>query len=217
MKRLALVALLVSVCSLPATAGDMRYVSELMEITLRTGPGTGRKIIAMLPSDLKVEVLTPGDEWTQIRTPDGKEGWVVSRYLTAEMPKSLQLERLQRKYEALVKKADELAKQNNELKTRNQELGSELATKAKSLDELAASYKTLKDDSAEFLKVKARYQKAATRLTELSAKSEKLEEALSKLELHQNIRWFLSGAGVLLVGFIIGFSAKRQRRRSSLL
>ena len=44
-----------------------------------------------------------------------------------------------------------------------------------------------------------------------------LEEQISRLQLYHYIKWFLVGAGVLLLGFIIGFSAKRQRRRSSLL
>ena len=45
----------------------------------------------------------------------------------------------------------------------------------------------------------------------------KLEDQLSNIQLYHYIKWFLAGSGVLLVGFIIGFSAKRQRRRPSLL
>jgi hypothetical protein len=31
------------------------------------------------------------------------------------------------------------------------------------------------------------------------------------------IKWFLAGSAVLIVGFLIGFSTKRQRRRPSLV
>ena len=48
-------------------------------------------------------------------------------------------------------------------------------------------------------------------------KALELDNEVEKLHWNQNVRWFLSGAGVLLLGFIIGFSTKRQRRRSSLL
>jgi hypothetical protein len=44
-----------------------------------------------------------------------------------------------------------------------------------------------------------------------------MEKEIARLSLNRNIRWFLSGAGVLVLGFIIGFSTKKQRRRSSLL
>ena len=44
-----------------------------------------------------------------------------------------------------------------------------------------------------------------------------LNAKVDKLESRQTVRWFLTGAGVLLLGFIIGFSTRRQRRKSSLL
>ena len=59
--------------------------------------------------------------------------------------------------------------------------------------------------------------KSGKRLLIGSQRADELEEALSKLERGGQIRWFLSGAAVLLAGFFLGFSAKRQRRRSSLL
>ncbi len=217
MKRFALAALLILLLPVSGTAGETRYISDLMEITLRTGPGTGRKIIAMLPSNLKVEVLTENGQWTKVRTPEGKEGWVVSRFLTTEIPKSIKLERLQKKYDELSQRAETLSSENTELKTKNEELSAQLSEKTRAFEELNSAYQTLKTESAEFLAVKEKYQKTAARLAEQTTKAEKLESELSKLEFHQNIRWFLSGAGVLLVGFIIGFSAKRQRRRSSLL
>ncbi len=217
MKRFALAALLIVLLAVPGLTGETRYISDLMEITLRTGPGTGRKIIAMLPSNLKVEVLSENGQWTKVRTPEGKEGWVVSRFLTTETPKSIKLDRLQKKYDELRQRAETLAKENTELKAKNEELSTQLAEKTRAFDELNKTYQTLKTESAEFLAVKEKYEKTASRLAEQTSKAERLESELSKLEFHQNIRWFLSGAGVLLVGFIIGFSAKRQRRRSSLL
>lgn len=217
MKRFVLAGLLILFFYAPSVAGETRYISDLMEITLRTGPGTGRKIVAMLPSNLKVEVLTSGGDWTKVRTPEGKEGWVVSRFLTSELPKSITLNRAQKKLEELSQRADSLATENTDLKSKNEELSTQLSEKNKAFEELNSAYQTLKTESAEFLAVKSKYEKAAASLAEQSTKAEKLEGELSKLEFHQNIRWFLSGAGVLLIGFIIGFSAKRQRRRSLLL
>jgi hypothetical protein len=57
----------------------------------------------------------------------------------------------------------------------------------------------------------------SAKLTEQTQKASKYEEDLTKLLWNKNIKWFLSGAGVLILGFIIGFMTKRQRRRSSLL
>ena len=120
-------------------------------------------------------MLETDDQWTKIRLPDGKEGWVVSRFLTSKLPCIIELEELKKKYE------------------------------------------TLKSKSPELVKFQADYQRAVAELGKQTKRAEKLEEELSKLETRQHIRWFISGAAVLFVGFLIGFSAKRQRRRSSLL
>ena len=54
-------------------------------------------------------------------------------------------------------------------------------------------------------------------LTEQKKRVKQFENKIAELELQQNIWWFLSGACVLIVGFIIGYVSKRQRRRLSLL
>jgi SH3 domain protein len=65
--------------------------------------------------------------------------------------------------------------------------------------------------------LKSKYDKAAAQLEEQTKRADSLEEQLNRFEMNQYIKWFLAGSGVLLVGFIIGFSARRQRRRPSLL
>ena len=41
---------------------ETRYISEQLEVTLRTGPGNDRKIIAMLKSGQSLELLEPGEK-----------------------------------------------------------------------------------------------------------------------------------------------------------
>ena len=86
----------------------------------------------------------------------------------------------------------------------------------KSVEELNKSYETLKTESADYIKLKSKYTKAVSQLAEYTEKSELLEKELTKLEFGRTIRWFLAGAGVLLLGFLIGFATKRQRRRTTL-
>lgn len=62
------------------------YVSDEFEITLRTGPGNDHKIISMPKSGNAMEILQKGEEWSRVRLPDGKEGWVLSRYISPTRP-----------------------------------------------------------------------------------------------------------------------------------
>ena len=61
------------------------------------------------------------------------------------------------------------------------------------------------------------YQKSTARLAKLKKENDRLEDALTRLQQRQIFRWFLAGAGVLFLGFIIGISSRQKRRRSSLL
>jgi len=193
------------------------YVSDLAEITLRTGQGIDHKIIAMIKSGQKVEVLEPADQWTRIRLPSGKEGWVVSRFLTSKLPSRIELEKLKEKHKALLALADSPYTEISKLKDENQKLKAELAVSEKTLSALKTSYETLKSKSANLLKLQASSKDSVARLSEQQKEVERLEEELSKLERRQYIHWFLSGAAVLFVGFLMGYSAKRQRRKSSFL
>ncbi len=201
-----------------AVQAETMYVSDLMEITLRTGQGIDHKIIAMIKSGKMVEVLEPADQWTRVRLPNGKEGWVVSRFLTSKLPNRIELKKLKEKHEALLALADSPYPEISKLKDESQKLKAELAVSEKTITALQASYETLKKSkSANLLKLQAGSKKSVARLSEQQKEVERLEEELSKLERRQYIHWFLSGAAVLFVGFLMGYSAKRQRRQSSFL
>jgi SH3 domain protein len=196
---------------------ETMYVRDVLRLPIRTGQSTEYKIIAVIESGVKVEILQAQDEWTQVRLPNEKEGWVQSRYLTAEPTSKIKLEKLEAKHRNLTTYAASLNEENASLKREKRELGADLAESQKALNQISKDFESLKADSAEFLKLRAKHTSTAAQLDEKTQKLEALEEELSKHQLYNAIKWFLAGSGVLLLGFIIGFSAKRQRRRPSLL
>jgi len=206
------------ILSLTAAMAETKYyINDTMTITMRTGPATDRKIIALLGVGQELEILKSENEWTLVRLPNGKEGWVISRFITDQTPNEIQLERLKSKYDDLKEKAAALMDENKILKAENKRLGDDLDTSEKKLKGTDKAYETLKKESTQFLELQAKYKESTAKLTEQTQKAEKYEDELTKLLWNKNIKWFLSGAGVLIIGFIIGFSTKRQRRYSSLL
>jgi SH3 domain protein len=193
------------------------YVSEIIEITLRTGPGIDHKVIAMVRSGVELTVLESGGEWTRVRLPNGKEGFVLNRFLTSKKPSEMLLRELEQKYQALEMKTDSLREDHDTQKDENQKLLAELTNKEEMLANLTKSYETLRQESADFLSLKENHENTATQLTEAKEKAQKYEEALTRIQKRQIFRWVLTGAGILLVGFLIGMSSRRQKRRSSLL
>jgi SH3 domain protein len=127
------------------------------------------------------------------------------------------LEKLETLHKNLTAQAAALLEENAQLKREIRKLGAEFVDNEKALNKIRGDFDSLKADSAEFLNLKSKYDSASAELAEKTNRLKKLEDELSRLELYHYIKWFLAGSGVLVVGFIIGFSAKRQRRRPSLL
>ncbi|MDD4071695.1 MAG: TIGR04211 family SH3 domain-containing protein [Desulfobacterales bacterium] len=195
---------------------DTMYISDIREITMRTGRGLDHKIIALLKSGQQVDLIESGKDWSKVSLGTGNEGWVLSRYLSSEIPDSLTLKNLQEKHAGLQSRASVLASENTELKQANKTLIDDLSKIGKELDQTRTDYEALKKESAQFLELKSEHEQTTIQLSEQSQKVETYESELIKLKLSRNIKWFLTGAGVLLAGFIIGVSSKR-RRSSSLL
>ena len=211
---------LVKICiiyaAIPVQAKIM-YVTDVLKVTLRTGPSIENKIIRIVESGQKVEVVELGQEWSLVRLVDGKEGWTLNRYLIPNETNKLKLERLDSEHSNLKAKFKTIFEENSKLKTDNKKLDSAIANTEKALNQVRKDYESLKAESAEFLTLKSNFKKTSTQLSEQTKRADELENKVKKLTLYNYIKWFLAGSGVLFAGFIIGFSTKRPRRQSSLL
>jgi len=205
MKHIALACALIITLTSTVYAERM-YVVNALKVTLRTGPGTDNKVVQMLESGQEVDVLEPGKDWSRVLAIGGKEGWTLSRFISPEMPSDLLLKSLTQKYDNLFAHAADLEEENKQLTA-------ELADIKDALSRMSNEYSNLKKESADFLSLKAKYEKSNLELSFQTKKVRELNETL----LQRNINIGLLGAGILFFGFIIGFSTKKQRRRSSLL
>jgi SH3 domain protein len=216
LKRMVLIGICLTFFSAAGFAETM-YISDKLKVTVRSGPSTEYKILDIAESGDRVEILETGEKWTLVRLASGVEGYVTTRYLVNGPTYAIRYEQLQAKQKTLTQQAAALLDENTKLRQENKGLKTTLNDTEKSLKKLSADYEELKTGSAEFLTLKTKYKKASEQLAEQTQKADRLDKELSKVELNQYIKWFLAGSGVLLVGFIVGFSAKRGRRRPSLL
>lgn len=191
------------------THGKTMYIRTVVRITLRSGPGMDHKIASMINSGQEIDVLDTEGEWSKIRTPQGRTGWVMTSLTTSVKPNQfIPISESSANKLLLEEKASILKEKEN--------LKSALLRSKETADTLTATIESLKRESSDFPKLNADYKKAVTTLKEQTNKIDTLEGKLTELQLQQNIWWFLSGAGVLIIGFMIGYSVKRQRRSSLL-
>jgi SH3 domain protein len=213
MKRLAFALIGVLIVTATARAETM-YVGDIVKITLRTGPGIDHKIITMVQSGTQVEVLEPDIKWTRVRLKDGREGWVLNRFLTSELPNLLVLEKLKQDYELLKTQCGAPMDEISKLTTSNKDLSAQLKEKEDALLSLKTNYDSLKKDSAQYLSLQTTYKQTTALLAEQTKKAREFEKNYRALATRQSIIWFLCGAGVLIIGFIIGVSMRSKKRSS---
>jgi SH3 domain protein len=218
MKKTAIVFVLgfLSICMAAPSHAETRYIGDLMEITLRTGPGLNYRIIKMLKSGQTVETLETEDNWTRIRLSDDTTGWVFSRYVTREKPKSLVADSLQEEIGPLRTKVKSLTEENQRLIKRNQELADELTSTREELKSLENEYATLQEESGDYLKLKDEHASLTKTLEEKNQRIQTLEKEVSDAFFSAGLKWFLGGAGVLLLGMIIGNRIASRKKRPGL-
>lgn len=199
-----------------SAGADTKYVTEDLRITLRTGPGSDRKIIAMVPSGDAVELISPGEEWSEVRY-DDKQGWVLTRYLTDKVPPAIALARLQKQYDDLLAEHQQARQRLEQISEQNQDLSGTLNQTQSELGKLSKAHQTLKAESTEYLKLKANYEKTVKALKAAEAKYNEIDSAFNKLANNQLNRGLLYGGGLVFFGLILGFILKRPKRRSPLM
>lgn len=153
-KRLGITSIILIFYITSTYAADSRFVTEAMEVTLRTGPGTDHRVIAMVSSGKKIEIIEPGKTWSEVRLEGGKVGYMLNRFITATPPCNITLEKLQKKHQILVEQSAEPLKEVDRLTSENEQLQTNFAAVEHSLNNLQIEHETLKKGIQGFFKYK---------------------------------------------------------------
>jgi SH3 domain protein len=120
-------ALLVVLTGETASAEEA-WVGGEVRLNLRSGPSMGHRIRGVIVTGDRVTVLERSEEWTQVRSGDGEEGWIPAGYLAAQAPPTVRLSQLESEVETLRSsleetsaRAETLAAENTTLSGRDQE------------------------------------------------------------------------------------------------
>lgn len=208
---------LVLVLAATFARAETLYVGERVEANVRKGGGTEFRVLTIARVGTAVEVLEKGRGWTKVRLPNGRQGWILTRYLADTPPPRKRVAALEKEREILMAKAKELTKANQTLEEKNKNLASALETQASKAEALDEAHQTLLAESQEFFAVKKSLKQARQNLAAARKESREAGQALEELRFGTGVRWFLAGAGVLVAGFILGRLLAPKRRRSSLL
>lgn len=211
--RMLTVLLLVLVSS--AALAETRYVSDRLEITLRTGTSTQHSIVRMLPSGTRLEALETdaASGYTRVRTPDGTEGWVLSRYLMDRPAAREQLSAASERAANLDVRAADLAARTDALAAERDALEAQRDGLETEATELRAELDRVQRVSASALEIDKANRELRTRLAAAEQEGSLLRAEISELKRNTQRDWFIAGAGVLLLGLVLGLVLPRIRWR----
>jgi len=216
-----LLLLIMAVCSVnPAgAAGETRYISNKIKIYVRAGAGTEFKLIAPVTTGNKVTLLGEKvDGWVKIDYGKNRQGWIQERFLTAVEPADKSLARARAKIKQLEEstkaKLVSLTETNKEYRKGNTDLLREVKTLRHKLHKVEQEYKTLLEDSAEFLKLQTEHQTLRKENHERQLREADIQAQCELLKTAYRIKWFIAGGGVLLIGFFIGIILQAFRHRT---
>ncbi len=214
MKHISLVVVLVLALTSVAFAETL-YVSDRLEIQMRAGKGTQFRILRMLPSGTPLEVLEvdQGNGYSRVRAPGGVEGWVLSRYL---MKGQAARDRLADAEKQLA----QLQLENRKLKTSFSELKDEKGSSDQQRDELDKQNRKIAQELEEIRRTASSALAIDSENKDLKGKIVTYERQLQTLQQeNEGLKdrtardWFMVGAGVVILGMIIGLIIPRIRWR----
>ena len=195
-----------------SSAETTRYVSDQLEITMRDGQGVKFAIKRVLTSGDRIELIEADSSgYSKVRTIEGVEGWVLTRYLmNAPSVRNLVADSAQK----VANLELELAETKEELKN--------VSTKVATSDSKSMA---LKETSQRFKKELDSLKVMASSSIALSNENIQLKEKIQQTDIRiqglvlentamknsDSQSWFLTGVAVLLGGIILGLILPRLR------
>lgn len=200
-------------------AGERAYVTDKLEVQMRSGQSLQHKILKMVPSGTAVTVMEEDGAagYSHVALDSGDEGWILSRYLTTQPVARVQME-------DAIRKAAELTEANKKLKEDLAALHSGKQASDKSTQELSSETARLNTEliairqaSANAIQIQAERDQLQETVINLQRDLESLKRAKQAQEADVRQNWFMIGAGVLFGGMLLGLILPRMswRKRSS--
>ncbi len=196
----------------PANAEDA-WISDQFEVMLRTGPSTTNAIERMLPSGTALEILERDAEtgYTRVRTANGTEGWVLSRYLMVEASAREQLQRLTSQLTNANAEGSSLSSQLDAVRREQESANARVATLEREKRQLEQELAAIKRTAANALSIDGQNKALRDELATTEIEAASLEQQNRELTGQSTRYWFLTGALVLTIGIGLGLWVPRIR------
>ncbi len=194
-------------------AAETRYITDQFEVTMRSGTSTSNSIISMLDSGTAVTVIEEdvATRYSLVETDNGKQGYVLSRFLVALPAARDRLARLQVKSDELQNTIGELRKELANHRDIKQNDDQQISSLQGNLDKTEKALAELKQATSDTVSVINQNKDLQTRISQLVEEKERLSEENARYKDSTAMDWFIRGAAVSLIAFLLGIIVTRIR------
>lgn len=192
---------------------ETRYVTDQFEVTLRSGSSTSNSIISMLRSGQAVKVLEQDAEtkYSLVETQNGKQGYVLTRFLDVEPSGRERFQRLSVESEKQLNTINTLQKELNDFRQSRKQDQSSIAELQMSLSRTRSELAQLKEATRDTIRVIEQNDSLKARINELDADILRLTKENTAYKDSTAMDWFIRGAAVSLLAFLLGILVTRIR------
>jgi SH3 domain protein len=192
------------------------YATDTFEIVVRSERQiAGRNIIKVLASGVPIEVRDMDDTWATVRLEDGRTGYVEKKQLIDREPYKVTAERLQLEVGQQRERLATLTQQLATLRDEHQRLQKASGLSEAQLQTISQKYEQLRQEATtvQLLETQEKYTDLQRAHAEAEQQLSTLNNAYTSLKSSTRLTWFLSGAGVILLGWLLGMTSERWRGR----
>lgn len=211
MRHLAVLPLLALAMGV-VEAQQVRFVTDSLRLEARSGPAVSNRIVRMLASGTRVEVLEESEGWSRISL-DGEEAWILSRFLMQEPSARDKVAAAAKAREAAQSQAQRAAEQLATATATVGALEEERDALASRLEALSNELSELKRTASSALAIQQENKRLSASSARMSDDLEAMREEVVLLRRRQEREWFIAGAGVLFGGMVLGLIIPKIRWR----
>ncbi len=195
------------------SVAETRYITDQFEVTMRSGSSTSNSIISLLQSGQAVTLLEqdPETQYSLVETANGKQGYVLTRFLINQPAARERLAKLQVKSEQLQNTIDDLQQELTNYRNIKQTDNQQIEQLQNNLQQTEKALSDLKLATSDTVGVLNKNKSLQSRISELVEEKERLSEENARYKDSTAMDWFVRGAAVSLIAFLLGILVTRIR------
>lgn len=198
--------LIFTVLSCTNAFAETVYVSDDMKLTLRSGESNKHKILKMLSSGTKLELLNNNKDtgYSKVKTSQGLVGYLPTRFIQNKPINSWYLKKANQELELLKSENEQLKASLAEIQQNNNGSNTSDTDLIKERDQLSTDLNNIRQTASNAIQLRQQRNELQERVVNVERELQQLKREKQALEDSTSQDWFLYGGILSFIGIFLG-------------